>query len=349
MGRNLSLVRGIVGEGVAIALVTKADAYGHGLIPVSRYAARNGADWIAVATVQEGIALRDAGLDVPIIVLSPMLPVEAEQAVFYGLDVVVERVETAEALSRAASAERQARVHLKVDTGLSRFGASPQEAAAVAKAIAALPHLSLVGISQHFSDASNEDVTKLQAERFEDALAKCNKEGLEFEWVHMANSTAASRCPKTRKNLVRIGMSAYGFGAPAQKIGCRPVLSWSARVTAMRTVPAGTALSYGGTHVVQRESRIATVGVGYGDGYPRSAGGRCNVVLRGSAAPVVGAVCMDQLLADVTDIPDVNIGDVAALIGDGTTADGLAEAAGTIAHEILTRIMSRVPRRYEFG
>ena len=349
MGHTLSLVRKTVGEGVAIALVTKADAYGHGLIPVSRYAARNGADWIAVATVQEGIALRDAGMDVPVIVLSPMLPVEAEQAVFYGLDVVVERPETAEALSSAASPERQARVHLKVDTGLSRFGASPEEAASVATKIAALPNLSLVGISQHFSEASDDATTLLQAERFESALADCEKQGLEFEQVHMANSTAASNRPESRKTLVRIGMSAYGFGNPAQELGCKPVLSCSARVTAIRTVPAGTALSYGGTHTVRRESRIATVGVGYGDGYPRSASGRSNVVLHGSAAPVVGAVCMDQLLADVTDIPNVEIGDVATLIGEGATADALAEAAGTIAHEILTRIMSRVPRRYEFG
>ena len=349
MGHNLSLVRGVVGEGVAVALVTKADAYGHGLIPVSRYAARNGADWIAVATVQEGIALRDAGMDVPVIVLSPMLPVEAEQAVFYGLDVVVERVETASALSRAASAEREARVHLKIDTGLSRFGASPEEAAAVATKIAALPNLSLVGISQHFSNASDDSVTQLQVQRFEQALADCEKAGLEFEWVHMANSTAASNRPESRKNLVRIGMSAYGFGKPAQEMGCKPVLSWSARVTAMRTVPAGTALSYGGTHVVKRESRIATVGAGYGDGYPRSAGGRSSVILHGSAVPVVGTVCMDQILADVTEIPDVEIGDVATLIGEGATADALAEAADTIAHEILTRIMSRVPRRYEFG
>ena len=348
IGHNLSLVRSLVGPGVAIALVTKADGYGHGLIPVSRYAARNGADWIAVATVQEGIALRDAGLDCPMMVLSPMLTIEAEQAVFYGLDVVVERYETAEAMSAAASSSRVARVHLKVDTGLSRFGVMPDAAAEVAERIASLPNVELLGLSQHYSSGSDEEVTQVQSDLFQKALNECKARGISFKWVHSANSTTTVMIPSTRRDLVRIGMVAYGFGDLSREMGCKPALSWKARVTAMRTVPAGTSLSYGGTYTVEKESTIATVGVGYGDGYPRGASNRGFVTVGGRQAPVIGAVCMDQLLLDVTGF-GVEIGDTATLIGDGVTADDLAEAACTTAHEVLTRIMSRVPRRYDFG
>jgi alanine racemase len=336
---------------VKIALVAKADAYGHGLIPVSRYAVRNGADLIAVATVQEGIALRDAGIDAPVMALSPMLDIEAEQAVFYNLDIVVERTSTAHALGRAAaSGGRIARVHLKVDTGLSRFGAPFDQAVDVAKEIRAIEGVRLVGISQHFSNSYGDpEATRVQAERFDQALNACTAAGIEFETVHMSNSAATWRHPEMHRGLVRVGMLAYGFGQTSEAVGCEPVMTWRARITAMRTVPAGTALSYGGSFVTERESRIATVGVGYGDGYPRSASNRAFVATEHGRARVVGTVCMDQLLIDVTDLPQVGLSDVVTLIGDGVTAFELAEASGTIAHEVLCRLMSRVSRRYDFG
>ncbi len=351
LGRNLARVRGLVGPGVKIALVAKADAYGHGLIPVSRYAVRNGADWIAVATVQEGIALRDSGIDAPIMALSPMLEIEAEQAVFYNLDIVVERVSTAVALGRAASSGgRTARVHLKVDTGLSRFGAPVEETAKIAQEIKAIPGIELVGISQHFSNSYGDpDATRVQADRFERALKECAAKGITFETVQMANSAATLRHPEMHRTLVRVGMIAYGFGPASDEMGCEPVMTWKARVTAMRTVPPGTALSYGGSFVTERESRIATVGVGYGDGYPRSASNRAHVAFGDKTARVVGTVCMDQILIDVTDMPEVGLSDTVTVIGPGATAYELAEASGTIAHEVLTRLMSRVPRRYDFG
>ena len=351
MGRNLAQVRSVVGAKVAIALVAKADAYGHGLIPVSRYAVRNGADWVAVATVQEGIALRDAGIDAPILVMSPMLEIEAEQAVFYGLDVVVERTSTAQALGAAASAShRTARVHLKVDTGLSRFGAAPGEAPIVAQQILETPGVQLVGVTQHFSNSFGDEAsTQIQADRFFKTIDLCKKEGVTFEWVHMANSAATWKRPDTHQNMVRIGMLAYGFGATSKALGCTPILTWKARISALRTVPRGMPLSYGGTFVTERESRIATVGVGYGDGFPRSASNSARVTVGEGTAPVVGTVCMDQLLIDVTDLKDAHLGDVVTLIGPLTTADDLANASGTIAHEVLCRLMSRVPRRYDFG
>lgn len=351
LGRNLARVRKLVGEKVQIALVAKADAYGHGLIPVSRYAVRNGADWIAVATVQEGIALRDSGIDAPILVLSPMLDIEAEQAVFYGFDIVVERLSSAQALGKAAtSGNRTARVHVKVDTGLSRFGIFPEQAADLAEAVSKVEGVNLVGLSQHFSNSSGDpESTKKQAERFEQALAACKERGLNFELVHMANSAATTKYPEMHRSLVRVGMVAYGFGPVSRAIGCEPVMTWKARITAMRTVPSGTPLSYNFTYSTDKEARIATVGVGYGDGYPRSASNKAAVWVGNGKARVVGTVCMDQLLIDVTDYPEVGFADVVELLGSNVTSDELAEAAGTISHEVVCRLMSRVPRRYDFG
>jgi len=351
LGRNLARVREVVGPQVKVALVAKADAYGHGLIPVSRYAVRHGADWIAVATVQEGIALRDSGVDAPILVLSPMLDIEAEQAVFYGFDIVVERLSSAEALGRAAVAgNRKARVHIKVDTGLSRFGAFPDAVADLAQAVRDVPGVHLVGLSQHFSNSFGDPAnTALQAQRFDETLAACKVKGIEFETVHMANSAATAKDAKMHRSLVRVGMLAYGFGPVSRSVGNEPVMTWKARITAMRTVPIGTPLSYNFTYTTDRESRIATVGVGYGDGYPRSASNRASVWVGSGMAKVVGTVCMDQLLIDVTDYPDVGFADVVELLGSHVTSDALAEAAGTISHEVVCRLMSRVPRRYDFG
>lgn len=344
LGRNLTVVRGIVGSEVKVALVAKADAYGHGLVPVCRYALRFGADYLAVATVQEGIALRDAGIDAPILVLSPMLPVEADQAAFYGLEITVEGLEMSQELSRAAlECGRDVNLHLKVDTGLSRFGCKPEEADDVAEAITELPGVDLIGVSHHFATASDPDSAKRQMRRFRDAIEACERNGITFAIRHEANSTATVTYPESHLDMVRVGMMAYGFGGHAD---IEPVLSWYSRISSLRAVGPGATLSYGETFAVERDMLIATVGVGYGDGYPRRLDSSAFVLIRGQRAPVVGAVCMDQVLVDVTKIEGAVPGDVVTLIGDGVTAAQLAEAAGTISHEIVTRIMSRVARRY---
>jgi alanine racemase len=237
-----------------------------------------------------------------------------------------------------------------VDTGLSRFGIFPEKAADLADAVSRVEGVTLVGISQHFSNSSGDpENTRLQAERFAEALSACEERGLQFELVHMANSAATVKYPAMHRSLVRVGMVAYGFGPVSRSIGCEPVMTWKARITAMRKVPAGTPLSYNFTYTTEREARIATVGVGYGDGYPRSASNRSSVWVGKGKAKVVGTVCMDQILIDVTDYPEVGFADVVELLGTNITSDELAEAAGTISHEIVCRLMSRVPRRYDFG
>jgi alanine racemase len=346
---NVGLVRQAVGSDVRIALVAKADAYGHGLIPVARFAAQHGVDWIAVATVQEGIALRDAGLECPIVVLSPILPLEAEQAVFYQLRVLVERLETAEAMSQAALRQRaEAIVHLKVDTGLARFGCLPGQAPLLAENIAALPNVRLEGIATHFANSGfDPEFTQVQIERFDEAIRGCSSRGLGFDVVHAANSAGAMRFPAGRYSMVRVGIFAYGVDPYAlSDTPPRPVLSWHSRVTAYRELAPGEPVGYSSTFRTVRETKLATVGVGYGDGYPRSLSNRGAVSIGGRIAPVVGLVCMDQLLVDVTDLPPVAIGDEVLLIGGGVSVLDLARLGDTNAHEITTRIMSRVARRY---
>ena len=351
LAANLAVIREIVGPETQIALVAKADAYGHGLVPVSRFAAQNGADWIAVATVQEGIALRDAGVDCPIIVLSPMLDVEADQGVFYRLDLMVENFEIAAAISRAAVSQKsEARVHLKVDTGLHRFGCTPADTVSLAKEFSTMPGIQLVGIAQHFVDSSQDQATTNHQIDSITALTAEVEKALGCRLIrHYSNSAGTAQFPSARGDLVRVGILAYGidpFNLTAGRV--QPVLAWRARITSIRNVPAGEGVSYGHTYVVTRDTRVATIGAGYGDGYPRRLSSRSFVTIEGHRANVIGLVCMDQLLVDVTDIPNVAVGDLADLIGPDVRAEELARLGETNSHEIVTRIMSRVPRRYRY-
>jgi len=348
---NLDLIRQRIGPAPKIALVAKADAYGHGIVPISRFAARNGADWIAVATVQEGIALRDAGLQCPILVLSPILEVEAEQAVFYDLRVMLETVELADALQSAAVAQsRTALVHLPVDTGVSRFGLTPEQVPGMLEVIRSRPGLQLEGMGTHFADSGgNDSRTREQLEAFHSLLSSLGSQS--EGWVlHAANSAAATLYDNDATfDLVRVGIAAYGVDPYGMFSGAlRPLLTWKARVMSLRTRPAGTLVSYSGTYRCDRDTVIATLGVGYGDGYPRSLSNTGFVQIQGKPAPVVGLVCMDQVLVDVTEIPGVVVGEEAILIGEGVTVVELARRGETNVHEIITRIMSRVPRRYRY-
>lgn len=346
LAHNLSVVREALGpEPPAIGLVVKADAYGHGLVQVTRHALRHGARWAMVATVQEGIALRDAGVDAPVLVMSPILEVEAEQAVFYRLKVTLDRIEIAQALSQAA--ERQetiAEIHLKIDTGMSRFGVLPDEAADAARTIAGLPALTLEGVATHFA---GEQSWAVQLKRFHSALASVREAGVDPLWTHCANSTAAVRLPNVG-NLVRLGAVAYGLDPrglfPAGAL--RPVLTWKARITAIRSRATGTLVSYGGTWRAPRPTRIATLGVGYGDGYPRTLSNRGVVEVRGHEAPVIGLVNMDQVMLDVTGVPGVEVGDEALLIGGAVSVERLMRLNHSNAQSIVAQIMPRVPRRY---
>lgn len=342
---NLAEVRTRVGPHTLIGLVCKADAYGHGLVPVGRFAARHGADWLCVAAVQEGVALRDAGVTVPTMVMSPTLPDEASQAVFYGLDIFVESAEAIREFASAAEAQsRVARLHLKVDTGLHRFGAAPANVPKLIELIERTPGCILAGVAQHFADAGNRVLSDAQSVRFAEIMECIPPDAV----IHMSGSGAAARYPDARQGLVRIGMHAYGIDAENLYEGrLVPAMRWFARVSSIRDIGPGEGVSYLGTWLAQRPSRIATLAVGYGDGYARSASNRAYVEI-GGRAPVVGMVCMDQVMIDVTDLPHVKVGDVAELLGNNIRVPELATWSQTNGHEVVSRLMTRVNRRYLF-
>lgn len=336
-------------HGALLSVVVKADAYGHGIVPVSRAASAAGADWLAVATVHEGVALREADIEAPILILSPFLPMEAEQVVYYGLRASVQDLETAEALSRAAtSLGREALIHLKIDTGMHRFGASPQEAAPLAACIAKLPHVRLEGVWTHFAwSAGAPEFTGEQYEAFQKTIAAIQKAGVRVPIRHCSNSGALLKHPEMVMDMVRIGILAYGIShVRGFDLPLRRSLTWKSRIMALRRIPAGDTVGYNMTWRAGSDSCIATVGVGYGDGYHRLLSNQGWTVIRGRPARVCGLVCMDQVMVDVTGIPDVRIGDEVTLIGDAVSAELIAETVGTTPHEITTRIMSRVPRLY---
>jgi alanine racemase len=349
LGRNLQRIRSAIGPPPpALALVAKADAYGHGLGPIARHAVQNGADWLAVAAVSEGVALRDAGLECPVLTLSPILPEEAEQAVFYGLDASVESLEVAEALSQAAVRQgRSARLHLKVDTGLNRFGAKPHQAVERAAAIMRLPGIELAGLSQHFIDsATRPDLSAQQWSHFRQVVEECRAMGFSG-MAHGANSAAALRIPESRQDLIRVGLAAYGVDPHGLLNGAaEPVMRMKARVLSMRRAEAGETVGYNATHTLERAATIATLGAGYGDGIPRAMSGKGFVEAHGQRLPIVGLICMDQMMIDATAAPELSLGDAVEIFGERISASECAAWAGTNSHEILTRIMPRAPRRY---
>jgi len=335
--------------GARLAVVVKADAYGHGIVPASRAASAAGADWLAVATVHEGVALREADIEAPILVLSPFLSMEAEQAVFYGLRASVQDLEAAEALSRAAAhVGREVAIHLKVDTGMHRFGAPPQEAASLAVSIAKLPHVRLEGIWTHFAwSAGAPEFTAEQFGAFQAAIAAIQDAGVHVPIRHCSNSGALLKHPDMTMDLARVGILAYGVShVRGAELPLRRALTWKSRIMAIRRVPKGDTVGYNMTWRADRDSSIATVGIGYGDGYHRLLSNQGWMMIKGSPAPVRGLVCMDQVMVDVTEIPGALVGDEVTLIGEGVAAEQIAELVGTTPHEITTRIMSRVPRQY---
>jgi alanine racemase len=341
-----------------VIAVVKADAYGHGAQAVAETCFEAGAVMVAVAATEEGIALREDGLSGPILVLlGPTDSTEVAHAVAQDLVFVVWDVERARAISEAATAlRRTARVHFKVDTGLTRLGAPVTEAAKRYRAIASLPHLEIDGVFTHLATADDPDPSndRIQMERFHEVLAGL---GDRPRLVHAAASAGvAAFGPDAEMNAVRPGLAVYGLHAAPHLEGAlslRPALTWRSRVHRIAEVPKGTGVSYGHEYRLPRDGRIATVPVGYGDGLPRVAGKRGAVLIRGRRVPFAGRICMDLVMFDVTDVDGVREGDEVVLIGEQAgakqTAEDLADACGTINYEIVTGIRRRVPRRYFRG
>lgn len=349
--------------------VVKANAYGHGAVPVARALTEAGCTMLAVALVEEGIELREAGCQSSILVVGGAYGDRYDLLVSHGLTPLVFSVAQVRALAAAArAASVRATVHLKLDTGMGRIGALPTELPALLEALRQAPELELEGVCTHFASADLEPraVTERQVTDFHEALLLVERAGLRPRLRHLANSAGTLEYPAARQDITRPGIMLYGylpFGeseVPSTVVRraselLRPALSWRTAITHVKTVPPGTPISYGGHWRSRRQARIATIPVGYADGYSRQFSGRpgfgcADVLVRGKRAPVAGTVCMDMSMVDVTDVPDAAVGDEVVLLGrqgnEQIDAVELAAKAGTISYEVLCGIGARVPRRY---
>ena len=362
LASNFRAVKGLVGEGVGVMCVVKADAYGHGAVACARRLEGEGARWFAVALPEEGAELREAGVRAPVLCLGGFWEGQAELCVRHGLTPVIYRVDAAEALDRAArDAGRAAEIHVKIDTGTGRLGVRRGEAAEFAARLGGFKNLRVGGLLTHFAAADEperDEFTGEQIEHFRAAAETFRAAGHAPAVEHLSNSAATFAHAAARGSLVRPGGVLYGLWRDVlqpkdRRAPLRPVMSLRTCVALLKRVPAGETLGYGRTFQLKRDSLIATLPAGYADGYPRALSNRGRVIVRGRFAPVVGRVSMDLTLLDVTDVPGVSLDDEVTLLGerDGLTipAEELAKLCDTISYEITCGVSRRVPRRYEEG
>ena len=344
-------------EGCRFLGVVKANAYGHGAVKVSQRLEKAGADYLAVAFLEEAIELREAGIKLPILILGRTAPQYARDAVEYGLTQAVTDLATAKEYSRAACGEeRPLLCHLKLDTGMGRLGFSAGRAAAELAEAARLPGLDIEGAFTHFAvsdedGADDEAYTRAQFDRFLAASSHIERaSGKMLKIKHCANSGAMIKYPWTYCDMVRPGILLYGYYPCAEKggIDVRPCMSLKARVVQVKDMKKGESVSYGRNWTAPRDSKVAVLSIGYADGLPRAASGKVDVMIRGRRAPLVGNICMDMVMADVTDVPDCAPGDEVTVFGGdfAGSLDALAKAAGTITYELLCAVSERVPRIY---
>jgi alanine racemase len=363
LSQNLALFRGLLRPGTALLAVVKANAYGHGLDLVARVCASQGVEMLGVHTADEVASLRRAGIGLPVLLMGYLTAAQVDEIVDPGVHVLVSSRRVLDAL--AAHGRRLGvalSVHVKVDTGTHRQGVDVADAAAFAEAAKGMG-LNVVGVATHFAnieDTTDHTYAFLQLERFRTAASAIQAKVGPVRWVHAACSAAALLFREADFSMVRVGVSLYGHWPSKETylswllahgrdgIRLQPALAWRTRIGQLKAVPAGSPIGYGLTFRPTRASTIAVLPVGYADGYPRSLSNRARVLVRGRPAPVVGRVCMDIVMIDVTDIPGVREGEVATLIGaDGeerVSAEELAEHAGTINYEILARLSPALPR-----
>jgi len=358
---NIREIRRLTKPSAKVMAVVKANAYGHGAVEVSKTVLTNGADWLAVALLQEAVELREAGFSVPILILGYTPLEQMELVITNDLRQTIYSLEQAEALSSAAGkAGRKATVHIKVDTGMGRIGFLPkQESIDSIIKIARLPHLEVEGIYTHFAiaDAEDKDYSIEQLQYFQWLLDQLAKSGLHISIRHAANSAALIDLPEAHFDLVRPGLILYGMYPSNEvqktKLFLRQAMSLKAEVSYVKQVAKGTAISYGCTFVTARHSQIASLPLGYADGYTRLLSNNTDVLIKGKRAPIVGRVCMDQCMIDVTGFEDVAMGDEVVLMGrqenEFISAEEIASRIGTINYEVVCMFSSRVPRVYKDG
>ena len=356
---NYRTLRGMLPRRCRFVGVVKANAYGHGVIPVAKKLEELGAEYLAVACLDEAVELREAGIMAPILMLGPTPTAFAEDLLRYDLTQSVQDLDTAIALSTAAvKADKRLKIHVKVDTGMSRLGFLCDEEnmdKSVEKIVnvCALPNLNAEGIFTHFANADgDEEYSMRQLTRFMDTIEKLAAHDVKFEIRHCAASAAVLNYPCAHLDMVRPGIALYGhYPDPSCEgldgPGLLPVMTLKTRVVAVRELPAGTCISYGCTHTLKRDSRLAVLPIGYADGLERLLSNRTEMLVNGCRVSVLGRVCMDMCMVDVTDIPDVAIGDVVTVFGPELPLEEKADTVGTIQYEMLCGVSRRVPRVYQ--
>lgn len=355
IAHNVQLAKSNLLPDTKLCAVVKADAYGHGAIRIAQEAEKAGADFFAVALLQEAVNLREAGIEKPILALGSMStqPGVADFAIRYDISQTVFDAERLMLLNEAALKQgKKAKIHIAVDTGMHRIGVQVKDAGLFAHKAAQLPGISIEGVFSHFAtaDADDKEYAAEQFRRFKEALADIERRGIHIPVKHIANSAAISELGEYQMDMVRQGITLYGLH-PAHMIDCysdfRPAMQVKAQVGFVKTLPIGCSIGYGRTFTTKKFSTIATVPIGYADGVSRMLSNKGYMIIKDRPAPIVGRVCMDQVMLDVTDIPDVKVGDEVIVFGGVELPfEKVAEWAETICYEIVCAVSPRVPRVY---
>ncbi|MBS7527982.1 alanine racemase [Fusibacter paucivorans] len=355
--KNIEEVKRLTHPGALITAVVKANGYGHGATKVAKIFLDHGADRLAVAILDEAIELRKAGYSVPILILG-FTPIEQlDEVVQYDLEQTIFSFESAQLLSNLAVVQKkQVKIHLKVDTGMGRIGFEPSEnTIETIKRIAALPNIIIEGIFTHFAiaDSTDKSYTNAQFKLFEQFFHQLNDQGIQIPIKHCANSAAIIDLPEYHLDMVRAGIMLYSVTPTKDMLRetyLEQVMTLKTKIAHIKTVEPGESISYGRTFTAHRKTRIATLPIGYADGYPRGLSNKGSVLVKGMKAPIVGRICMDQCMIDVTDIDDVHVDEEVVLFGQQGESfiaiDELAVTLGTINHEIICGINRRIPRLY---
>ena len=358
IGYNIRKIREITDKNAKIMAVVKADAYGHGAVEVAKVALYNGADALAVAITDEGIQIRENNIKVPVLVLGYTPEMKLEDCVKYDLIQTVYNLEMAKNISNVAKRlNKIAKIHIKAETGMGRLGFLPSEEAYedIIK-ISQMENIKIDGVFTHFatSDSKDKSFTYEQARLFKTFISELEKRNIEIPVKHCANSAAIMDLPQLSFNMVRAGIILYGMypsdEVNKQRLDIKPAMSLKTQISYIKDEPCGVSIGYGRTYFTKRNSRVATIPVGYADGYSRALSNKGRVLVRGKYAPIVGRICMDQMMIDITDIPNTQIGDEVVLIGkqgeNAVTVEEIADLTGTINYEVVCMIGKRIPRVY---
>lgn len=355
IAHNVRIIKQVVGKNTQIIAVVKANAYGHGAVEVSETLLENGVTMLGVGVIEEGIVLREAGIKAPILICGLTMNDQIEPLVMYNLTATVCQLKTIQILSRIASKnKKRARVHIKIDTGMGRLGIPTTDTLNFVKKISQMKNIEIEGIFTHFVAANEEDgnYTRRQFEKYEKALLELERERINIPLKHVANSAAILNSPSFHLNAVRPGIIIYGlFPWPETKrtVQLRPAAEFKTKIVFLKEVPAGKSIGYGRTYTTTKPTRIATLPVGYADGYSWLLSNNGEVLVRGERAPIIGKICMDLCMIDVTHIGGVQIGDEVVLWGKQgsrmVSVQEIAQRTGNIVYEVICMVdKERVPK-----